>query len=554
MGITADEGEDEGVVTNDATPRHSPSMHNTTLPKAAMHADKDPIWAISRHEAVRLVQVWHEEQGAMYPFLEIDKVLRYTEMLFSFVEAAARSGLMQGALPGADAIMDDQTSILKVVLAITLVMEGKGKDPLGEKLFANVQKVVERTLFDPVSLHGIHLLALTAIYHFTKDDEALAWRVIGLAARQCIELGLHRRETYANQFPEPEEQASALRTFWCIYVLDRRWSFGTGMPFALNDGDIDPNLPKPDPSNSEATSYLHTMISYSIIGTKVWKSVADVTSQDKINKEDISFLDFQVLNWHRSIPESLKYIHPDSGRQVEPPPRIVHRLQIVLYLRANQMRILIYRPVLHTATTIMENLDFAHVVVKIAKDSIRTLTFINQTTDIYRSQQTIFNYFLTSALAVLFLAVAHAPAEFSQQCRDEFYMALELVRGLSANSYISKRLWKTIRALKEVGPRLGLAVRNEDRNDAHSSAAVAMAGLAGHQVDELALFSNGRSGSVLDTPHGMANDLTTLFEAAGGTFQLNGFGGPSEHMPNGEFVNAFGQENDELARIMKDLF
>ncbi|KAL6706789.1 hypothetical protein ACN47E_005125 [Coniothyrium glycines] len=554
MGITADEGEDEGVVTNDATPRHSPPIHTVAQLKGPMHADKDPIWAISRHEALRLVHVWHEEQGVMYPILEIDKVLRYTEMLFSFVEAASRSGLMQGALPGADAIMDDQTSVLKLVLAITLVMEGGGKDPLGEKLFENVQKVVEKTLSDPVSLHGIHLLSLTAMYHFTKDDEALAWRVVGLAARHCLELGLHRRETYATQFPDPEEQASAIRTFWCIYVLDRRWSFGTGMPFALQDADIDINLPKPDTSIRDSTPYLHSMISYSIIGSKVWKSVADVASQEKIDKEDIAFLDFQILNWHRSIPESLKFVHPDSGRQVELPARVVQRLQVVLYLRANQMRILIYRPVLHTATTIMENLEFAHVVVKVAKDTIRILTHINQTTDIYRCQQTMFNYFLISALAVLFLAVAHAPAEFSQQSRDEFYMALDLVRGLSSNSYISKRLWRTIKTLKEVGPRLGLAISNDDRNDAHSSAAVAMAGLAGHQVDELALFSNARMGGNLDTPHGMANDLTTLFEAAGGTFQLNGFGGPSEHMHNGEFVNAFGQENDELARILRDLF
>lgn len=302
------------------------------------------------------------------------------------------------------------------------------------------------------------------------------------------------------------------------------------------------------------------MISYSIIGSKVWKSVADVTFQDKINKEDISFLDFQVLNWHRSIPDSLKFVHPDSGRQVDPPARVVHRLQVVLYLRANQMRILIYRPVLHTATTIMENLEFAHVVVKVAKDTIRILTYINQTSDIYISQQTMFNYFLISALAVLFLGVAHAPAEFSQTCRDEFYMALELVRGLSSNSHVSKRLWKTIKTLKEVGPRLGLVIRNDDTTDAHSSAAVAMAGLAGHQVDEMALFSNGRNGrngptrSSLDTPHGMASDLTTLFEAAGGTFQLNGFGSSGPEMSSGEYAHAFGQENDELARIMRDLF
>lgn len=162
MGITAvEEGEDEGVVTNDPTPGGSPPFAAQLLPKAPLHADKDPIWSISKQEALRLVHVWHEEQGIMYPILDMDKVLRYTEMLFSFVEAAARSGLMQGAMPGADSIMDDQTSVLKLVLAITLVMEGGGKDPLGDRLFENVQKVVERILSEPVSLQSISLLTLT---------------------------------------------------------------------------------------------------------------------------------------------------------------------------------------------------------------------------------------------------------------------------------------------------------------------------------------------------------------------------------------------------------
>jgi hypothetical protein len=83
------------------------------------------------------------------------------------------------------------------------------------------------------------------MYHFHRDDEALAWRINGLAARQCLELGLHRRETYNTAFVDPEEHEGAIRTFWSVYVLDRRWSFGTGMPFALQDADIDPNIPKP---------------------------------------------------------------------------------------------------------------------------------------------------------------------------------------------------------------------------------------------------------------------------------------------------------------------
>lgn len=83
------------------------------------------------------------------------------------------------------------------------------------------------------------------MYHFLSDDEGLAWRIIGIAARLCIELGLHRSETYATLFPDEDERLVAIKVFWSVYVLDRRWSFGTGMSFALSDTDIDSSLPKP---------------------------------------------------------------------------------------------------------------------------------------------------------------------------------------------------------------------------------------------------------------------------------------------------------------------
>lgn len=160
MGITApEEGEDEGVVTQDVTPMGSPPP--VSIAKSALHAEKDPIWSLNKSDAVRLINVWHEEMGMMYPFMDIEKVVGYAEMLFAFVEAAARSGLMQGGRPGADAIMDDRTSNLKLVLAIALILEGNGKDPLGERLFKNVHNLVEKKVSDPVDLQGINLLILT---------------------------------------------------------------------------------------------------------------------------------------------------------------------------------------------------------------------------------------------------------------------------------------------------------------------------------------------------------------------------------------------------------
>lgn len=226
------------------------------------------------------------------------------------------------------------------------------------------------------------------------------------------------------------------------------------------------------------------MIPYTRLSAKVWYAVIDLEgNRTEMNKKTIGYLDYQILQWHRSLPQTLRYNSPYDDVGAGSFDKNQRRLQIVLYLRANQMRMLLYRPILHSATSIMENHSHAQTAVDIAKDTVKALTSLNQNSDIYRTQQVCFNYFIVSALAVIFLAVAHAPVDFSRQVRDEFYMALELVKGFSTKSYVSKRLWKTIKGLKETGPKLGLVSRQTltDTSDPHSSAAVAMAGLAGHR-------------------------------------------------------------------------
>lgn len=217
------------------------------------------------------------------------------------------------------------------------------------------------------------------------------------------------------------------------------------------------------------------------------------------------------------------------------------------------MLVYIYRPVLHSATSIMENRQYAQKVVNVAKDSIRVLFRLNETTDIYSTQQVCFNYFLISALAVLFLAVSHAPVEFSQMVRDEFYMALDLVKGFSALSPVSERLWKTIKWLKEIGPKLGAVSRQQaltDPNDPHSSAAVAMAGLAGHQVDEIAAFprfqDSNTAGSSPMNGQQMSRALKDLFDTAGG--YGNNLFAPSDGQSR-ETANGFTASQGEMTSI-----
>lgn len=58
-------------------------------------------------------------------------------------------------------------------------------------------------------------------------------------------MGLHREDTLGKKFSDGNGRPVATRVFWCLYVLDRRFSFGTSLSFSLVDRDIDPELPEP---------------------------------------------------------------------------------------------------------------------------------------------------------------------------------------------------------------------------------------------------------------------------------------------------------------------
>ncbi|KAL8832199.1 MAG: hypothetical protein Q9191_000415 [Dirinaria sp. TL-2023a] len=569
MGITQPDEADEHAAALDKD-LSVPASQNQELPASmTMHPDKDPLWSFSKDEAVRLCRVYHDEMGIMYPIVNIEETISRTKFLFTFTESAARTGLISFQKPGPDALGSDDNNILKMVLATALTVEGNGESQLGKRLFHSVKDSSQNRLWSSVELKGLTLLVIIAQYHFHSDDELQAYRIIGLAARLCLEMGFHRREMLVKTLMSEEERSHATKLFWSIYVLDRRWSFGTGMPFVMQDTDIDPQIPEPD----DRTPYLTAMIPYTRLSAKVWYAVIDLEgNRTETNKDTIGYLDYQIVQWHRSLPQTLRYNNSYDDAGAKSFDKNQRRLQIVLYLRANQMRMLLYRPILHSVTSIMENHSHAQTAVGIAKDTVRALTSLNQNSDIYRTQQVCFNHFIVSALAVIFLAVAHAPVDFSRQVRDEFYMALELVKGFSTKSYVSKRLWKTIKGLKEIGPKLGLVSRQTltDGSDPHSSAAVAMAGLAGHRVDEMAAFNpsqgSGLLGSAPVDGQQMSLELTNLFEASGGYGNMMASNAPGCGGTNGidsrtgdtaaedEAMGAvYGQDGD-FAKLIHELF
>ncbi|GAB1316109.1 hypothetical protein MFIFM68171_06319 [Madurella fahalii] len=443
-----EEGGPQPDTTSLASPAITPAIPPSTLP-----SPQDPIWEFDESEMLRLCKIYEEEVGTMYPVIEISPIIEHARTTAAWMDAK-RKGLVPPHVRELN-LLDTDTLLLKVVLCCALAVQEHANSAKAVRLYDSIQPIVDKMLMtEPADVSRIPFLALCAGYRYLSNDEILSWRVIGQVARMCLELGLHRREGL-EQIADPLVRRNALHTFWSAYVLDRRWSFSTGLPFVCHDDKIDPKLPYP-----EDYPFMVAMIGYSKLGAKIWKLIDyfEPAVTRELKARDFEELDREIMAWYMSIPEAIRTDPLEGDVMPVPagPSYDLQRLRLWTRLRLNQVRIWLYTPVLHSATSIVENAQLAQKVVDLAKGTIRLLTHLNNKTDLYQRSQVFYHQFLTSSIAVLFLASTHAPLQFSAKCRDEFYMALDLVKNMSSRSWVSQRLWRTIRSLKAFAPKVGL--------------------------------------------------------------------------------------------------
>ncbi len=204
--------------------------------------------------------------------------------------------------------------------------------------------------------------------------------------------------------------------------------------------------------------YLVAMITYSRLAARVWRLVDyfEPAIVRDFKRNEYEALEGEINQWYETVPDEIKISNFSGLPLWLRPPDNLQRLQIWTRLRLNQIRIWLLTPVLHSASSIHDNMPLAERVVDVAKETIQYLSQLHSHTDLYRRIQIFYHMFLTSSIAVLFLASTHAPLQFSSSCRNEFYMALELVKDMSAKSWVSQRIWKTVLSLKAYAPKVGL--------------------------------------------------------------------------------------------------
>jgi len=159
FGITGTE-EDVAHIPNGPSPTGTPPPVRAMPSRGAVQEAKDPLYSIDKDEAARLVNFWKENVMIMYPLVNIEQVLRHLSLLYSFLQAATRNGLLLSTVPGADTISDDETITLKLILANASTLESGGSSEIGLRFYESIAGYVEALTMKPPTMRSVEQLTL----------------------------------------------------------------------------------------------------------------------------------------------------------------------------------------------------------------------------------------------------------------------------------------------------------------------------------------------------------------------------------------------------------
>ncbi|KAI1375622.1 transcriptional regulatory protein GAL4 [Hypoxylon crocopeplum] len=190
-----------------------------------------PIQLPERPVLVRLTSAYFDQAHPQFPLLHRPTYLEW--------EGAVLRAREKGEIPNPTHLFF--VYAVAAVGALTLTDATSG-DALPEGLYASAERLFEHVI-RLNSLESIQAILCCAMYSIRSPVGVSVWTLSGLALRQCIELGLHRKIPWSKVEHNVLKSQMRRRVFWCSYNLDRAVAITLGRPVGINDSDIDVEYP-----------------------------------------------------------------------------------------------------------------------------------------------------------------------------------------------------------------------------------------------------------------------------------------------------------------------
>ncbi|KAI9149913.1 transcriptional regulatory protein [Paramyrothecium foliicola] len=239
----------------------------------------------------KLVQAYCNHDYLCYPYLSIEKLQQSFDAVYeSNVQSTA---------------YDDFIVDMVLAIATAQVHKYNWNGVYDAELHYNRAMLKLGDVMVLGGIHRIQALLLVCQYRMgstSKNTTASVWHLIGLAARMCLEMGLHRATTYQRLQGDQtlglgvscDVPSAKLKRkcFWSLVALDRVTSIALGRPLAIQLEDIDVELPDSEisgqgvasnyptptspletPDESESTVIFAHVVSYRIVCGRILNSL-----------------------------------------------------------------------------------------------------------------------------------------------------------------------------------------------------------------------------------------------------------------------------------------
>lgn len=198
--------------------------------------------------------------------------------------------------------------------------------------FQNAASVLSELLLKNSDLMTIQAILAMSLFMQGTANPQPSYILIAAAVRLANSIGMHRRGNWFGLNAVEVEQRR--RVFWIMYLLDKELALRSGRPGAINDDDVNVELPEEDPVDGVGNiplgggrtkvNLFRLLAQFSQIEGKVYVQLYSAKASRQTDQEilnTIGELDQELERWKESVPIEIR---PDNDIKMDEGPLVLH--------------------------------------------------------------------------------------------------------------------------------------------------------------------------------------------------------------------------------------
>lgn len=301
--------------------------------------------------------------------------------------------------------------------------------------------VLDLKIEQVADLESVQAMLMLSLHFLHVENEDASYKVTGIAVRAAYEIGLHLA---ARERGLPQVKIELRRrTWWCLYLMDRRTSISTGRPCGIQDRDSDVDYPtalddqslfpaqmeSPMVLKNSKVPYLCQFVKFSSLCGEIYACVFGVKCQWPPKEHVVLALDNKLRTFQLQLPDHLKF----DQSTITSKPTWLAKQALFLMLRCAHVRLLLFRPFATGPESVHDDDHIlAGTALQICSEVIYTIYNVKRTSNLVERLWYPCKQILLGCIGITFCTVLNSRSLGSS--KTDLHIALQLLKDFDEKS------------------------------------------------------------------------------------------------------------------------